>query len=174
MWFIYHFFCFVPLFLGAKLEILIYCQTLSYPNSESTNQNIYRYKWWVEIWHFSSSVQLDISIWTRDIKSLTQYTIRYRGQFGKKGQTLHIIVGFPKENTAHSLFLPLRVIVRCYFGFSNTFDFLFNNFSPENLYHLFFVVCEFSHSKQFWNDFESHWYVLSNQQIRLTVQMFQF
>ena len=38
---------------------------------------------------------------------------------------------------------------------------------PETLYHFLFQC---PYSKQFWNNFESYWYLLSNQQVCLSLQ----
>ena len=38
---------------------------------------------------------------------------------------------------------------------------------PETLYH---ILYQFPYSRQFWNDFESYWCLLSNQQVRLSLQ----
>ena len=55
----------------------------------------------------------------------------------------------------------------CKIGYISNDLCTFCDAKPENLYHLFY---ECSHSKQFWNDFESYWYLLSNQIIDLSLQ----
>lgn len=55
----------------------------------------------------------------------------------------------------------------CKIGYINNDLCTFCDAEPENLYHLFY---ECSHSKKFWNDFQSYWYLLSNQLIHLSLQ----
>ena len=38
---------------------------------------------------------------------------------------------------------------------------------PETLYH---ILYQCPYSRQFWNDFESYWYLLSNEQVCLSLQ----
>ena len=38
---------------------------------------------------------------------------------------------------------------------------------PEPLYH---ILYQCPYSRQFWNDFESYWYILSNERVRLSLQ----
>ena len=38
---------------------------------------------------------------------------------------------------------------------------------PETLYH---ILYQSPYSRQFWNDFESYWYLLSNERVRLSLQ----
>ena len=55
----------------------------------------------------------------------------------------------------------------CKIGFRINDACTFCNDEPENLYHLFY---ECPHSKTFWTDFETYWYILSNEPIHLSAQ----
>ena len=43
--------------------------------------------------------------------------------------------------------------------------------TPETLYH---ILYQCPYSRRFWNDFESYWCLLSNQQVRLSLQNVRF
>ena len=55
----------------------------------------------------------------------------------------------------------------CKIGFRINDACTFCNDEPENFYHLFY---ECPHSKTFWTDFETSWYILSNEPIHLSAK----
>ena len=52
-------------------------------------------------------------------------------------------------------------------GFRTDDVYTFCEAEPKTLYH---ILCQCPYSRRFWNDFESYWCLLSNQQVRISLQ----
>ena len=74
----------------------------------------------------------------------------------------HCLHSIAEPNSCKSaLFLVFLIILVCMTNIK------VENKKQETLYH---ILYQCSYSRRFWNDFESYWYLLTNQQVRLSLQ----